>query len=50
MDNIDHNKYILIYNKCKEKGTLHWDNFDTFCEVLDALEKAGISIENKEGA
>ncbi|KKM83854.1 hypothetical protein LCGC14_1305070 [marine sediment metagenome] len=48
MGEIDYNKYTPLYNTCKEKGTLHWENFDTFCEVLDALEKANISIKDQE--
>ncbi len=39
-----HSKYQPIYDKCKSRGTLPWDNFDTFCEVLDAVERAGHKI------
>ncbi len=45
---IDFERYASIYDQCKREGTLHWDNFDTFCEVLDALEKAGVTIENRK--
>lgn len=45
---INFDKYAPIYEECRAKGTLHWDNLDTFCEVLDALEKAGMTVELKK--